>query len=308
MSTTGSTPGGRPLYAIGLITLALGILSSQDGIVKLLSGEYSVWQLILLRSLFAAVFLSVVLGMLRAPSPLRATRLGGQYVRGALLFIAFTGYYIAIATMPLLDAVALFYTAPLIATTMSSILLRERPDIRRWGAIAAGFVGAVIMNRPGSGVLESGAVFALGAAVTYAAAVTYTNRLGRTETGISMGYYTNLSYVAFAGVGLLALEIAGPVAGAGPLMRGWAPPSWIDLGWLAIAGAGIALGFVCIAQAYRSAPVSVVTPFEYTALLWGGVIGYDAFDEIPGPHTLVGAVVIAAAGLYLVRLEALRNG
>ena len=292
-----------------MITIALGALGSQDGIVKLLVARYSVWQLILFRSLFAAVFISAILWAVRAPSPLRARHLGGQYLRGTMLFFAFTCYYLAIASMPLLDAVGIFYSSPLIATAISTLYLKERAGARRWGAVALGFAGAFIMIRLGFGVFQTGALFALGAAIAYAAAVNYTNRLGRTESGVSMAYYTNLIYVAFAGLGIALLEMSSELvsSGKGALIRGWLDPTWTDLGWLALAGAAIALGLVCIAQAYRSAPVSLVSPFEYNALLWAGLVGYVGFAEIPDGYTVAGAVIISVAGLYLIRLETQRR-
>ena len=294
------------VLGIASLMVGLGALATQDVVFKLMSGRYSVFEILFLRGCFTVLVLRSVLLVLRYPNPLRTERLGAQYLRGGLLCSALTCYCLALSAMPLLDAVAVFFAAPLIATALSPWLLGERVSLGQWGAVSVGFLGMLVMVGPGAGAFQAGAAFALFAAVFYALSNVVSRSLGRTDRAATTAYYTVFMYIVVSAIGVVAVEIAGVDFSAGNVVvaRTWRDPDWFDLGLLAGSGFAVALGFFCLAQAYRYATIPVLAPFEYTSLIWAGLLGYLIWDEVPTRLTLLGAALIVASGWYVAAAPA----
>ena len=290
------------VLGIASLVLGLGALSSQDVAFKiLLADRYSVLELLCLRSLIALVIFRVTISMLGVANPLVTNRLGGQLLRGTLLFAALTCYYVALASMPLLDVAALFLTAPLIATLLAALILKERAGLRRWMATGVGFCGAMVMLRPDAGALPPSAGFGIAAAFFYAASIVCARYLGGSDSAVSTAYYSMLAYVAWSGVGMLIVEALGLASPAndGVLTLPWTDPDLYALLWLCGSGLAVSVGFFCQAQAYRLAPVATLAPFEYVTIVWGGLIGFFVFQEIPTLGTAVGVTLIVGSGVYV---------
>ena len=295
---------------IASLMVGLGALATQDVVFKLMSGRYSVFEILFLRGCFTVLVLRSVLLVLRFPRPLHTERLGTQYLRGGLLCISLSCYCLALSAMPLLDAVAIFFAAPLISTSLSPWLLGERVSLGQWGAVSLGFVGMLIMIGPGAGAFQPGAVFAMLAAVFYASSAIVSRSLGRTDRAATTAYYTVFMYIVVSAIGVVAIEIAGVDWSAGNVVvaRAWRDPDWFDLGLLAGSGFAVALGFFCLAQAYRLAPIPVLAPVEYTSLIWAGLLGYLIWDEVPTRLTLIGAALIVVSGWYVAVAPARMGG
>ena len=297
-----------PMLGIASLMVGLGALATQDVVFKLMSGRYSVFEILFLRGCFTVLVLRSVLLLLRFPRPLHTERLGIQYLRGGLLCSALSCYCLALSAMPLLDAVAVFFAAPLFATSLSPWLLRERVSFGQWGAVIVGFIGMLVMIGPGAGAFQAGAGFALAAAVFYALSNIVSRSLGRTDRAATTAYYTVFMYIVVSAIGVVAIEIAGVDFSAGNVVvaRAWRDPDWFDLGLLAGSGFAVALGFFCLAQAYRFATIPVLAPVEYTSLIWAGLLGYLIWDEVPTQFTLIGAALIVASGWYVAAAPARR--
>ena len=290
-----------PMLGIVSLMVGLGALATQDVIFKLMSGRYSVFEILFLRGCFTLLVLRFVLLALRFPRPLHTARLGTQYLRGGLLCTSLSCYCLALSAMPLLDVVAIFFSAPLMATALSPWLLGERVSAGQWGAVVVGFIGMLVMVGPGAGAFQSGAVFALFAAVFYACSSIASRSLGHTDRAATTAYYTVCMYIVVSALGVVAIEAAGVEWSAGEVVvaRAWQEPDLFDLGLLAASGFAVSLGFFCLAQAYRHASIPVLAPFEYTSLIWAGLLGYFIWREVPSSSTLLGAVLIIASGWYV---------
>ena len=286
---------------IASLIAGLGALASQDVVFKLMSGRYSAFEILFLRGCFTLLVLRFALFVLRCPEPLRTGRLGTQYLRGGLLCGSLTCYYLALSVMPLLDTVAIFFTAPLVATALSPWLLGERVSFGQWGAVMLGFLGVLVMTGPVTGTFQAGVGFAVCAAVLYALSNVVARSLGRTDRAATTAYYTVFMYLAVSALGVVAVEMVGVEMRAGEVVvsRVWRDPDWFDLGLLAASGIAVAIGFFCLAQAYRLAAIPVLAPFEYTSLLWAGILGYLIWEDEPTWLTLIGAALIAGSGWYV---------
>ncbi len=228
-----------------------------------------------------------------------------QWVRGFLLFMALACYYMALSVMSLLDTVAIFFSAPLIATALSRVLLKERVSAGKWVAVVVGFCGALLVVRPGGESLAQVAGFvAVAAACFYASSMIATRYLGETDRAITTAYYSMLSYIVFAGVGTLISHLiaaSGNDTGALAMSRVWLTPTPLDLVYFGFAGVSVCIGFFCLAQAYKMAEVSSLSPWEYTNLIMAGVIGYLAWGDIPDLTSLIGSGLIIMSGVYVAR-------
>ena len=169
--------------------------------------------------------------------------------------------------MKLVDAIAITFAAPILITALSVPILKEPVGLHRWSAIMVGFVGVLVMLRPGAGVFQWAALVALGSTVVYAFLMITTRALKSTETTAALMFYPQF------GMALTGLVFA-------PLF--WVAPDLWQLGLFAIAGTFGSLGILCLTNAFRLAPVATVSPFEYTALIWAALLGYLIWQELAG--------------------------
>lgn len=288
---------------IGAASLSLGILvfSIQDGIIKLISGSYAVTQAVFIRSVVALPILIALVTMEGGLKRLRTPNAWPLTLRGFIMLLAYTCYYLAFPALPLASAIALFFVAPLIVTALAGPMLGERVGPRAIFAVVIGFIGVLVMTRPGSGVFEPAALLSLLAAGCYAFAMIYARKLGVNEPASVMASYQNWTYLGGAALAAGAFQALGIRDAAHPsmafLVRPWVVPPLIDLGLMALCGVAAAVAIFLLTYAYRTAEAKRVTVFEYTGLIWGALWGYLFFDEIPSIWMVVGAALIFAAGL-----------
>lgn len=300
-----------PRRGIAFVLLAISVFSVQDVAIKWMSGGYSVFEIVFARSLVALGLILVIARFDGGLAALGTGRIGLHLLRGAAGLAAYTTFYLALAALPMADAVALFFVSPLLITALSVPLLGEPVGLRRWLAIGVGFLGVLIMLRPGGGVIEPAAGLAILAALFYAVLVMITRRLGTTDGGAAMAFYTTLVYLAATALWGLLFG-AGIGRGTGHpsidfLIRAWAWPGHVDLGLMVLCGVVFAIGFYSLSQAYRLARATVVVPFEYFALVWAVGWGYVFFDELPDGPVFLGMFLVVASGIYVIHREGLRG-
>jgi drug/metabolite transporter (DMT)-like permease len=287
---------------LGAASLCLGILvfSIQDGIIKLISGDYAVTQAVFVRSVVALPILLVLVRAEGGFGRLRTPNVWPLTLRGLIMLLAYTTYYMAFPALPLASAIALFFVAPLLVTALAGPMLGERIGGRAIFAVVLGFVGVLVMTRPGSGVFEPAALLSLFAAACYAFAMVYARKLGVNEPASVMASYQNWTYLAGAAVAAGAFHGLGIESAPHPsldfLVRPWVVPPLFDLGLMALCGVAAAIAIFLLTYAYRTAEAKRVTVFEYTGLIWGALWGYLFFDEIPSLWIVAGALMIFAAG------------
>jgi drug/metabolite transporter (DMT)-like permease len=292
--------------ALGMMSVAAGVsvFTIQDVIVKKLSGVYPVHEIVVLRSLVALpILLWATYAEQRGHIKMHRGLL--HLVRGFVLYISYTLYYLALARLPIANVIALTFTVPLFVTMLGVLVLGERVTLRRWLALCAGFVGVLVVIRPGLGLFEPAALLPIGSAIAYATSAVMARRLGSTESGGAMALTATAVY-AVAGV-LTAMVLAGfdpPADGEEPirfLLNPWLWPSWLDFGLLATCGCIAAFGFFFLSQGYRLSEANRAAPCEYAALPWGVLWGYLFFGNTPDTIMIVGALIIMGAGLYTLQ-------
>lgn len=281
------------LIGIVLMGSATMMFACLDAQAKYLSQELPVLQVAWGRYFVNFVVVALVFLPRRGLRLLRTYRLGLQLGRSVLLVCCTVLFFLAISQMPLADAIALGFVSPLLVTALSVPLLGEQVGARRWTAVAIGFVGAMIIVRPGLGVMHWAAGLVLLMAVFYALYQIFTRKLGVTEDP-----WTTLFYSAM--VGAAALTAAMPFVWVTP------PTLWHAM-MLADLGIFGGFGHYLLILAFRRAPAAVLAPLTYLSLPWGVVTGYLVFGDFPDAWTFAGSGVLIATGLYILYREGVRR-
>ena len=302
----------KRLKAVIWLLLGIFTFSLQDIAIKTVSGNYPVHQVIFTRCVFAIPFILFLVWRSGGLQTLNSPRRGPLSVRGLWLLVAYTSYLWAFPVMKLADIIALYATVPLFVTALAGPLLGEKISLSRWGAVFLGFIGAIIMVQPGSSVFEAAALLPIFSALSYASAQILARRIGLQDSSAVMSFYQNLLYLLAAGV--LAVGITawgGEYTGHKSLiflLRQWETPGLRDFLLIAACGPIAALGMTMLGEAYRLEEANIVTPFEYTNLIWGTIWGYLIWAEMPSLNSIIGAGLIVGAGLLLLAFARDKNG
>lgn len=291
----------------GIISLSAGIMifSLQDAILKGVSGDNAVTLAIVLRSLVGLPILLAMVAYANGLGALKTRNWKLLIARGLILLLSYTSYYMAFPVLPLAEAVALYFTSPIFVTLLASIMLRERVTPQAWAAVVAGFIGVLIILRPGSGLFEPAALFSLFSAASYALSMVLARKHGADEPTTVMAFYVNGVYLVAAAMIAWVFHALGITAFGHPsldfLVRPWEVPGSRDLLLMGLCGVIAAVAMSLLTHAYRLANANLVTVFEYTGMIWVALWGYLFFAEVPRLTTLAGTVIIIAAGIFAVR-------
>ena len=295
---------------LGIVSLIFGVMlfSTQDAIIKSISHDHAVTLAMAIRCIVALPLLLLMVQFECGIAKLRSPLFWALVTRGGILLVAYTTYYMALPALPLAEAIALFFAAPIIVTILSVPMLGEKVSGQSWAAIALGFIGVLVILQPGTALFNPAALFSLVSAATYALAMVIARRLGVSESATVMAFYQNAVY--FMGAVLIAAFFA--IVGIDHLdhpsldflVRPWAWPDNHALFLMGVCGAIAAVAMSLLTNAYRMADANLVTVFEYTGMFWGPLWGFLFFNEIPRWTTLVGLGLILIAGLISVRLAA----
>lgn len=277
------------LRAITCMIAAVAAFSLMDALLKLLSAHYPAMQVAMLRGAASMPFMLLPWLIAGRWHELKPRRFPMHLLRGMLSVLILGGFIYAVRVLSLANAYAVFLVAPLLVTALSVPLLGERADARHWGAILAGLAGVLTMLRPSaSGLVTLGALAALVSAVAYALSAITVRVLTRTDTTASVIVWT---------VGLMTVFTA---AVAVPVWVPLEPNHWP---WLVALGVLAAIGQYLLTEAFRSAPPSLVAPFEYSALLWGFGLDRVVWHVLPSLRVCLGGGLVIASGLYVIWRE-----
>jgi drug/metabolite transporter (DMT)-like permease len=292
---------------VGFLVLAMLIFSLQNIAVKWIGGDYSILEIVTFRSLIAlpcTLLFYRYEGKRGLPTTQRHTL---EYVRGVFLFLSYTTHFMGLAALPLADIESIRFSAPLMITFLSVVMLGEKVGPRRWLALIVGFMGVLFIVRPGSVTFNMGSIFILISVLFYALNVVLTRKLQTTDSSATMAYYSSLVYLVAAFVLVPLPAIVGEIPDAHPsiafLFRAWTMPTFLD--WIIMSGLGLvwAGGMYFMARAYSTAQASVVAPFEYVSLPINVMWGFVIWQEIPTWMTLAGAFLTLSSGIYILYRE-----
>lgn len=267
---------------------AMSLVPLMDGIAKLLSAEHAVLQVVWARYTFHFLLLLPLVLWRHGPVGLHSQRPGLQWLRGLCLLGSTVFFFGAISLMPIADALSLVFLSPLVVTAASPWVLGEKVGPRRWAAVIVGFIGALIIIRPGFGNIHLGTIMALAAGLIYAAYVLVTRRLSGSDAPLTTLLYTG-------GVGALLTSFTLPWA--------WSQPTLPSLILMVIMGGIAVAGHFLIVRALDQAPASLLAPYGYSEIVMATMVGYVLFGDFPDPWTWAGIAVVVSSGVYIAVRE-----
>ena len=276
------------LRGIALMVLAVFLFSTMDMLVKLAAERYPINEILFARNFFAFGPVLWVVARSGGVAAIRTRNYWGHVLRSLTGMSAMAFFFASYRALPLGEAVALVSAGTIFMTALSVPLLGEHVGPRRWTAVAVGFLGVLVMTRPGFGVFQSGALLALGGALSYAIAMCAIRRLGRSESNLTIVFHFTLILTLVSGATL-------PFSFVLPTGADW--PLLISIGLI-----GGCAQFAMTA-AFRAAPIGLIAPFDYLALVFATGFGYAVWGDVPDLFLIAGAAIVVASGLYILHRE-----
>jgi drug/metabolite transporter (DMT)-like permease len=310
------SPEAHPRRVVlGILSAMAGatLLSLNDLAIKMLSGAYPLHEVILVRAFIAFAFILAFIPASRQSYRLLTTRRPKIHLlRVSVVMVSNVTYFLGLAALPIANAQAIGFAAPLIMTVLSVLILGEMVGPHRWGAVIVGLLGVLIMLRPeGPGTVSLAAVLVLISAFSYASTQIMTRRMKDTESAVTINAFTQMGFILVSlTMGLTAGD--GHFEGTGDatldfLFRAWSWPPLHDWPWFLATGLAVAAGGMLMSQAYRMNEAALVAPFEYTSMPLGILWGLTLFHTFPDLQGWIGIVLICGAGLYTLWRETVRR-
>jgi drug/metabolite transporter (DMT)-like permease len=276
--------GGVGLYCVSMICF-----TGLDTLAKLVSHSVPVVEVVWVRFLGQSIFVILLLRPWRGLEPFRIASPVSQIVRAVALFGSTTFNFLALRSLQMDQTATIGFASAFVVAGLAGPVLGEWIGWRRWLAIFAGFCGVVVVIRPEAGSFDPALLWSVASTLAYSVYNLLTRKLTATDSSASLLLYSGLLPAVFLA------PVAWPVAV-------WPPSFWIGAAILGTAVFG-AVGHAIIIQAFRRAPASLLAPFSYSQIIWMPAAGYLVFSDVPDGHTLVGAAIIVASGLYILYRE-----
>ena len=295
MSKLGMTKGvsSAPEKAIIAMLLGAAVLAANDAVLKWLTNGYHVGQIMFCRGIFISLPLAFLIWKEGGLKSLRSVNPKGHAIRAGLVIVGTFLFVSGLAYLPLADAIAIAFAGPLFITALAQPLIGEHVGWRRWSAVLIGFMGILLIVRPGGGVVQWAVLFPLTASLAGALRDLLTRHLSSQETTVAILFYTTLGVI-------LASLVTIPFI--------WVSVSLADWGWFALSGLLVGFAHFLMIETFRYGEATLVAPFKYSGVIWAGLLGYLIWGDIPDFITIVGVSILVLSGTYILHREQIRRG
>jgi drug/metabolite transporter (DMT)-like permease len=301
------SPGDNKARAAVLVLLAIGLASTQDAIIKAMSGTYPVYETMLIRGFTSMPILGVWLAYTHGIRSVITPLWPRMLVRALILCSAYLAFILSIAAMPMANMVAIYFTMPFFVAGLAGPFLGERVPYYRWIAIVAGFIGVIVMVRPGIQAFEPASLLALYSAFGYAIGQMMGRDLAQRVAPLVIANWQNAVYFIFAGIIGLVAQGSG-FAGESHkslafLTRPFVWPTLQDFLLMSAVGVLAAFAMMSFISAYQKAESNFVAPFEYSGMIWAVLFGLLFFNDFPDFWTWSGMAIVAGAGFFMLIMD-----
>ncbi len=280
----------NPVRGILMWCTAAFFFTSQSAVLKWLADDIHFSEILFIRSLVVVAGASVLLA--RGPgmkAPFRTRRFRLHFGRFIFFSVALACFIEAVKDIPLADATAVTFAAPLLMTALAVPLLGEKVGMRRWSAVIVGLCGVMVIANPTTGIFQMAALWALGSALAYAIAIIITRKLTTSEPAVVVVWIMNVLYV-------VVMPVFAPFE--------WIVPTWGQVGLMMLSGGMVLIAQMLAVSACSMAPPQVLAPFDYTAMVWAVMLGFLVWGDVPTPTILIGAAILIGCGIYILLREA----
>lgn len=281
-----------PLKGIGLMVASALFMGINNAILKLLTEGLPAGEIMFLRSIAVLPLLLIYAQFHGGWSALRVSRWQGHTWRAVCLGFSAYFFILSVQFLPLATTVALTFATPLLITAMAGPFLKEQIGWRRWSAVGVGFIGIIVITRPGSEVFQLTALLPLICALASAGRDVITRSMTAGESSLAIMLTANVGMAIF---GLFSLPF------------GWVVPDAHSLWLIGACVPLVAIGHYTMIEALRYAEAAVASPFRYSAIVWAGVLGYLLWGDVPDGWSILGTCIVIASGVYILHREFLRR-
>ena len=293
-----------------LILAAIGLASTQDAIVKAMSGTYPVYETMIIRGVTSSPILAVWLARSHGLQALITPLWPRVLLRALILCSAYLAFILSIAAMPIANMIAIYFTMPFFVAGLAGPFLGEHVPLYRWIAIIAGFVGVIVMVRPGVAAFEPASLLALYSAFGYAVGQMMGRHLAQRVEPLVIANWQNAVYFIVAAIIGIVAQATG-FAGESHkslafLTRPFVWPTLQDFLLLSTVGVLAAFAMMSFISAYKLAESNFVAPFEYSGMVWAVLYGLLFFNDFPDLWTWGGMAIVAGAGLFMLAMDRFR--
>ena len=287
--TTAAITARRNVVAAIQMMAGLFLFGAMEVLIKWKVADYPVHELVFFRAVFGLMPCFVMVWQAGGLKTLKTKRPGEHFLRSLVGLSAMWLVFSAYETMNLADVGAILFAAPLFLTAMAGPVLGETVGARRWTAVLVGFVGVLLIIKPGTTALQPAAIGALGAAFLFAVAMTLMRRLGTTESAATITFYLSV-FITLVSLVLIAT-------------LGWVAPTPGDFLVLALIGLVGGTAQLFLTQSLRLGEAAVVSPLRYTSIIWAVLFGYIFWDALPDALVVAGLAIVISSGLYILHRE-----
>ena len=294
------------------IIIAQVFFTTLDMAVKFVSGDYALHQITLIRGIVSILFTLLVLVPIDGGYKyLHSKRLGLHLLRGFGIVVANLFFFTALVNIPLAETTAIFFIAPLLITSLSVFLIREKVELRSWIAVIVGLLGVILMFRPDLGVFNAAYMLPLVAALVYSLVQIATRIMGEAEKASTMVFYIQLNHIFFSGLMGLIFGDGSYADQSKPinyyLFRAWVVPTGED--FMIMLGIGLlgGVGAYFISNAYRISKAGIIAPFEYVAIPFSIFWSILIFGDWPDIVSIFGIILITGSGFFVVYSETIQR-
>ena len=286
--TDKSSTFSRPVAGVLFALLGFVIFSSHDALIKVLGGNYAVFQIVFFSVLFSFVPMTLIMATDRTEASFVPHKPWYLLLRTATVIIGMICGFYAFTVLTLAEAYSLLFASPLLITALSVPFLGEKVGKRRWAAVVLGLIGVIIVLRPGLQPLSLGHIAGLTAAVANSIGAIVVRKVGREERSQTLILFPMVAVLL-----IMALVMPGT----------YKPMPLLDLGVLAMMGLLLIGGQMMVLNAYRNAPAALIAPMQYSQIIWAALFGFIFFSEIPDLWVATGSVLIISSGVFVVWRE-----
>ena len=281
-----------PLRGIALMVVSTLFMGLNNAVLKLLTTGFPTGQILFMRGVAILPVIGLFAWMSGGWSALRINRKSAHLTQGAVMCVSAWFFVLSVAHLPLATAIALTFATPLFVTALAGPLLGEAIGWRRWGAVAVGFLGILVITRPGSAGFQAAAAFPVICAMASAGRDIVTRKMTAGESSVAIMASANVAMVL---MGLCTLPF------------GWVMPDSRAVLLVLLCAPLVAVGHWTTIEALRYAEAAVAAPFRYSAIVWAGVLGFLIWGDLPDAWAVTGTGIVIASGLYILHREYVRR-
>lgn len=282
-----------------MVLIGIGLVAAADLVSKFIIPFLSIWQLLLVRSLFGLSFLLIIVGFLKKLPSIKPINFTAVIIRSLLMTACYISFFLSLAKIPIALVAGAFFCGPFFMVLLSRLMLGEKFGLWRTISLIGGFIGVLLVLQPNSTEYDPAILLALLSAFLYALTQVVTRKYCKKEDPTAISFWLTITFLITGILGMTTLWLVNPLVGEAFINRPTVSLAWLSLAVISFLGISNVIVHYTLSAAYQNAPSSLIAPLEYIYLPIAALGGYFFYDEVPNFMALIGIIIIIVAGLIV---------